>query len=134
MSAPNDKANPDSAIPVYMSGGAGHGSGWAKTCDGTPLTTTTPAVIQAATTGNLRQYITGIQLRNSVNTATTAIIKTGSTIIWETYLLAANTNGACSDNVVLTTPIVCAADSALTIEAGTAGASVYWNVQGYTAV
>jgi len=130
--AGNDQSNPDSAMPVYIAGGSGHGSGWAKTANGTPLTTTAAATVMAAMEG-MRQYITGIQLVASNNTATVIKVIDDTTVIWETYLAGSNSNGASVQPISFTTPIVCSENKPLKIQAGTGGCSVYWNMQGYSA-
>lgn len=92
---------------------------------------TTDVAVKAAAAAGIRNYITGIQLRNTNAVATEFVIKDGaSTVIWRTQLPASMTG---SMEVAFPTPLKGTAATAVNVACITTGAAVYANLQGYIA-
>lgn len=91
---------------------------------------TTDVVAKAAGAAGIRNYVTGIQLRNTNAVATEFVIKDGATVIWRTQLPASM---AGSMEVEFPSPLKGAAATAINIACITTGAAVYANLQGYQA-
>jgi hypothetical protein len=115
---------------------------WQATSGTTPLTTTTSTLVNAAQSstdynGNtikLRNYITDIAFVNNSSNPTTISILDGSTVIW-TGFADHNPGSQPAVPVVvnLTTPLKGSPNTAVNIQCGTASASIYWSVGGFTA-
>lgn len=104
-------------------------SDWAYS--GSAVTGTADVLISAAPTDtNRKNYLVGIQLKNTGATATEVVIKDGSTVIWRGFLPASMITG---DNITFHIPLRTAAASALNFACITTGANVYVNAQGYKA-
>lgn len=91
---------------------------------------TTDVVARAAGAAGIRNYVTGLQLRNTNAVATEFVIKDGASPIWRTQLPASM---AGSIDVVFQTPLKGTAATALNIAALITGAQIYANLQGYQA-
>lgn len=91
---------------------------------------TTDVVAKAAAAAGIRNYVTGIQLRNTNAVATEFVVKDGATVIWRTQLPASM---AGSMDVQFPTPLKGTAATAVNIACITTGAAVYANLQGYSA-
>ena len=89
---------------------------------------TTDVVVKAAGAAGIRNYVTGIDMRNSHATvATEVVIKDGAVVIWRGQLPA---NSPTVD-VGFMTPLRGTAATALNVACITTGASVFVNLQGY---
>lgn len=106
---------------------------WQATSGITPLATNTSTALKAAGAASIRNYATAIQLYNtSATVSTTVSILDGATVIWTGFVPATTAALPVVDvHVVLPTPLRGTAATALNIQCGTTGASVYYNVQGY---
>ena len=105
---------------------------WMATSGTTALATTTSTALKAAGATGVRNYCTGLQLFNSSTTvATTVTILDGSTVIWTGYLPEATATSLTPTVVEFRTPLKGTAATAMNIQLGTTGASVYYNVQGF---
>lgn len=89
----------------------------------------TDVVAKAAGAAGIRNYVTGLHLRNSSATATEFLVKDGATVIFRTHLPASMTFDV---PVVFPTPLRGTAATALNIQCS-AVANVYANMQGYQA-
>lgn len=94
------------------------------------IVNTTDVVARTAGAAGIRNYVTGVQVRNTNAVATEFVIKDGATVIWRTQLPASMT---ASQDVVFATPLRGTAAAALNIACITTGAAVYANLQGYQA-
>lgn len=94
------------------------------------LTTAADVALQAAAGAGIKRYLTAMQVQNTSAVATTLIIKDGTTARWTVSLPASMTLPA---EFVFPTPIPTSANAALNAAAGTTGANVIVNGQGYTA-
>jgi len=94
------------------------------------IVNTTDVVARSAGAAGIRNYVTGIQVRNTNAVATEFVIKEGATVIWRTQLPASMT---ASQDVVFATPLRGAAATAINVACITTGAAVYANLQGYQA-
>jgi len=94
------------------------------------ITNTTDVAAKAAAAAGIRNYITGVQLRNSSATATEFVIKDGATVIWRTHLPASM---AGSQDVQFCQPLRGTAATAVNIACITTGTATYANLQGYIA-
>lgn len=94
------------------------------------IVNTTDVAIKAAAGAGIRNYLTGMDIRNShASVATEVVIKDGSTVIWRGQF---NANSGMT-NVVFETPLKSTANTALNAACITTGASVYVNARGYVA-
>ena len=91
---------------------------------------TTDVAARAAQAAGIRNYVTGIQVRNTNAVSTEFVIKDGATVIWRTQLPASMSGSQC---VTFVTPLRGAAATAINIACITTGAAVYVNLQGYSA-
>lgn len=91
---------------------------------------TTDVVARAAGAAGIRNYVTGLQLRNVSAVSTEVVIKDGATVIWRDFMPA---NNATPREVVFQTPLKGTAATALNIACVTTGAAVFANLQGYQA-
>jgi hypothetical protein len=112
------------------------GSEWQATSGTTPLATGTSTQVQPAQAAGTRNYVAGIQIFNaSATVSTTVSLLDGSTVIWTGYLplndQATVLTVVPGIAVTFLTPLKGSKATALNIQCGTTGASVYWNVQGY---
>jgi hypothetical protein len=94
----------------------------------TTVTTSTQTAIKAAAGASIRNYVTCITYQNTNATATVLSIQDGSTNIFQISAAASMANPV---TIVLPTPIKTTANAALNYIAGTTGANVLLNVQGY---
>lgn len=94
------------------------------------IVNTTDVVARAAGAAGIRNYVTGIQLRNVSAVSTEFVIKDGSTVIWRTSLQA---NNSTPNDVYFPTPLKGTAAAALNVACVTTGAAVFANLQGYQA-
>lgn len=94
------------------------------------LTTTADTALQTAAGAGIKRYLVGLQVQNTNATATTLIIKDGTTAKWTISLPASMTLPL---DVTFTIPIFTTANAALNVACGTTGANVLVNAQGYTA-
>ena len=94
------------------------------------LTVATDTTIMAAAGAGIKRYLTAIQVQNTNATATTLVIKDGTTAKHTISLPASMTLPI---DIEFPTPIQTTANAALNIACGTAGANVLVNAQGYTA-
>lgn len=93
------------------------------------LTTATDIAAKAAAGAGVRNYVTALQVQNTSATATEFQIKDGATVIWRCLLPA---NSAVLD-ISFPSPLKGTANTALNIQAVTAGSVVVANLQGYAA-
>jgi hypothetical protein len=113
------------------------GSEWQASSGTTPLATTASTPVQAAQPAGTRNYVAGLQLFNSSTTVSTTVsLLDGSTLIWTGFLPAqgptATAPSVYEGTVVqFLTPLKGSKATALNIQCGTTGSSIYWNVQGY---
>lgn len=91
---------------------------------------TTDVAVRAAQAAGIRNYVTGIQLRNTNAVATEFVIKDGATVIWRTQLPA---NMADAQNITFMTPLRGTAATAVNVACIATGAAVYANLQGFSA-
>lgn len=96
----------------------------------TPVAVTTDQVMKAAGATGIRNYLTGLQMKNTSATATEVVVKDGSTVIWRGHLSASMTS---AEIIQFHTPLRGTAATALNFACITAGASVYVSAQGYQA-
>ncbi|OKP91414.1 hypothetical protein [Paenibacillus sp. P32E] len=89
---------------------------------------TTDVVAKTAGAASVRNYVTGLQVKNTNAVATEFVIKDGATVIWRGYLPASMIN---ADIIDFPTPLRGTAATAVNVACITTGASVYANVQGY---
>jgi hypothetical protein len=110
---------------------------WQATSGLTPLATATATQVQpaqpAANIGATRNYVTSFSFVNtSATVSTTVTILDGVTVIWTGFLPAQTAAlQAVPVVVALNTPLKGSPTTALNIQLGTTGASVYWNVGGF---
>lgn len=106
---------------------------WGATSGTTPLATNTSTAVKAAGAAGIRNYVTNFQFYNTSSTVSTTIsILDGATIIWTGYI-PATTSSVSIATADLRTPLRGTAATAMNIQCGTTGASVYYNVQGFQA-
>ncbi len=105
-------------------------SDWQYAAASGGIVNTTDVVAKAAAAAGIRNYVTGIQVRNTNAVATEFVIKDGATVIWRTQLPASM---AGSMDVQFPTPLRGTAATAVNIACITTGAAVYANLQGYIA-
>lgn len=91
---------------------------------------TTDVVAKAAGAAGIRNYVTGLHLKNASAVSTEFVIKDGATVIWRDFL---NANNVHSVSVAFPTPLKGTAATALNIACVTTGAAVFANLQGYQA-
>lgn len=106
---------------------------WTATSGTTPLATNTSTALKAAGGASIRNYCTALQLYNSSATVSTTVsILDGVTVIWTGYLPATTAALAVVPiHVVFPTPLKGSAATALNIQCGTTGSSVFYNAEGY---
>jgi len=94
---------------------------------GTPITTATTVQMLAAAGAGLYYHV-WVHFLNLGNTATEVQILDGSTVIYDSGAVA--NGGGLNDPVPI--PLIGSANTALSIKTLTAGASLVWNVRGYS--
>lgn len=106
---------------------------WTATSGITPLATNTSTTLNTAGSAGVRNYVTAIQCWNTSATVSTTIsILDGATVIWTGFLPATTAALAVVPVVVrFPTNLRGSTTTAINIQCGTTGASVYYNVQGY---
>jgi hypothetical protein len=92
------------------------------------VTTNTQTAIKAAGAASIRNFVTGLTYQNTNATATTLNIQDGNTNILSISCAASMANPV---NLVFPTPLRGTAATAVNYTAGTTGANVLLNVQGY---
>lgn len=109
------------------------GNDWSATSGITPLAVATSTLAKAAGAAGVRNYVTGIQAyNNSATVSTTFSILDGAAVIWTGFLPATTAALPVVDLIaILQNPLRGTAATALNVQCGTVGASVFWNVQGY---
>lgn len=103
---------------------------WSYAAAAGGVVNTTDVAVKTAAAAGLRNYITGMQLKNTNATATEVVLKDGATVIWRGHLSASMTG---FENVVFANPLKTTAATALNFACVTTGAQVYVNCQGYVA-
>lgn len=103
---------------------------WSYAAASGGITNTTDVVAKAAAAAGIRNYVTGVQVRNSSATATEFVIKDDATVIWRTQLPATMVG---SQDVVFDPPLRGTAATAVNIACITTGTATYANLQGYIA-
>jgi hypothetical protein len=93
------------------------------------VTVITDIVLKATGGASLRNYVTGIQMKNVGAVDTEVVIKDGSTVIWRGFLKA---NMITGDVINFTTPLRGTLNTAMNFACLTA-ANVYISAQGYQA-
>lgn len=101
----------------------------------TPLATNASTLALAAPNpANGRNFVTGIHAVNvSATVGTTFSILDGATPIWTSFLPA--TTAALVEvpiTKVFNTPLRASPGNAINVQCGTTGATVYWNLQGFS--
>jgi hypothetical protein len=107
---------------------------WQYTTDGTPITTTALTQMKTAAGDNLlglRHYLTGLQYQNTNATATLVQILDGSSVIWEGNAPASMAQPAV---ISFTTPLRGSPNTNINIQAGTTGANLLVNAQGFYSI
>ena len=103
---------------------------WSYAAAAGGIINTTDVVARAAGAAGIKNYVTGLQVRNANAVATEFVIKDGATVIWRSQLPASM---AGSVDIAFPSPIKGTAATALNIACITTGAAVYANLQGYQA-
>jgi hypothetical protein len=96
----------------------------------TPVADTADKVLKAAGAAGIRNFITGLQVKNINAVPTEIVIKDGATVIWRGHLSANMLN---ADSISFAIPLHGTAATALNFACITTGASVYVSAQGYQA-
>lgn len=94
------------------------------------IVNTTDVAAKAAAAAGIRNYVTGIQVRNSSAVATEFVIKDGATVIWRTQLPATM---AGSQDVSFDPPLRGTAATAVNVACITTATVTYANLQGFIA-
>ena len=108
---------------------------WSASSGVTPLATATSTLLIASAGSGLRNYLSGCQIYNTSATVSTNVsILDGASVKWTGYLPAMTVALVLvPSSVQFITPIRGSAATAMNIQLGTTGASVYYNCQGYQA-
>lgn len=93
------------------------------------ITNTTDVAVRAAAGAGVRNYITGIQFKNTSATASEIVIKDGATIVWRGHVSASMT---VSDGFTFNPPLRGTANTAVNVALITTGTATLVDVQGYT--
>lgn len=106
---------------------------WQASSGTTPLATNTSTALKAAGAASIRNYVTGLQVwNNSATVSTTISILDGASVIWTGYAPATTAALAVVPiEVVFLTPLKGTAATAMNIQCGTTGSSIFYNAQGY---
>lgn len=103
---------------------------WQFAC-AAPVITAVDTAAKAAGAAGVRNYVTNVQFINTGATATEVVVKDGaSTVIWRGFAPA---NMTSMYDCHFLTPLKGTAATALNFGVVTAGANVYFNLQGYQA-
>lgn len=94
------------------------------------LTTTGNSNLAAAGAAGIRNYLVGFTYQNTNATATAVLIKDNGTTIAQFHAPASMANHVC---IHFPVPLRGSAAMAMTVNAGTTGASVYFNAVGFQA-
>ena len=103
---------------------------WQFACAAGGIINTTDVVAKAAGAAGIRNYVTGLQLRNTNAVATEFVVKDGATVIWRGQLPASMVG---AEDFTFATPLRGTAATAINVACVTTGAAVYANLQGYQA-
>lgn len=103
---------------------------WSFACTA-PVANTTDVVLKAAGAAGIRNYLTGLQVKNTNAVATEIVLKDGSTVIWRGHVNATMNQ---TEDIQFPSPLKGTAATALNFACITTGANVYVNAQGYQAV
>lgn len=99
------------------------------------ITDTSDVTLAAAPGAGLVNYLTDLQLANSDATVgTEVVIKSGSTVLWRTFLPAGRPSaltGTMPVSFHFSRPLRAATNTALTVAASTTSAELYVNAQGF---
>lgn len=95
------------------------------------LITTNTAVTAIGASSSNKNYVTGIQFQNINSTSTALSVIDGSTCLWQ---VSATASMSMPVSVSFQTPLRGTAATALQVTAGTTGAAVIFNMQGYQAL
>lgn len=90
---------------------------------------TTDVAVKTAAGASVRNYISGIQFKNTSATASEIVIKDGATIIWRGHVSASMT---VSDTVVFNPPLRGTANTAVNVAMITTATATIVSLQGYT--
>jgi hypothetical protein len=93
------------------------------------ITNTSDNVLIAAAGAGIKNYLTGLSVANASATATEVVVKSGSTVIWRSYVAA---NLPLKD-IPFPTPLQSTANAALNVACITTGTQTYISAQGYKA-
>ncbi len=93
------------------------------------ITTTLPTVAKAAASAGIRNYITGLQVRNAGATQTEVLILDGTTVIWRSQVVAGTADGV---SIRFDPPLRGTAATAINVQCSNASI-VYANLQGFIA-
>lgn len=112
------------------------GFGWTFAASSGGITNTTAVTV--ATTPSVatnRNYLSGLQIINVGGGAETEVIlRSGTTVLWRSAAPANNTsNGSVPISYYFANPIRGNAGAEINVSAGTTGAKLYINAQGYVA-
>jgi hypothetical protein len=123
-----------------MGGGAGATAAssvdsWSYAAASGGITDTSDVSLAAAPGVGLVNYLTDLQLANSDATVgTEVVIKSGSTVLWRTFLPAgrpASLTGTMPVSFTFSRPLRADSNTALTVAAITTSAELYVNAQGF---
>lgn len=93
------------------------------------ITGTTDTAIKAAAGAGVRNYLRGIQFKNTAAVASEIVIKDGSTVIWRGHVSASM---SFSDGWTFDPPLRGTANTALNVALITTGTATIISAQGYT--
>lgn len=117
--AGNLKITPDYATPWVYAGVTGG------------IVATTPNALKAAAGAGLRNYLTGIQFKNTSAVASEIEVRDGATVIWRGHASASMT---VSDGWTFVPPLRSTANTALNVAMVTTATATIVSAQGYVGV
>jgi len=103
---------------------------WSYAAASSGISNTADVALAGAAGAGLRRYLTSLSVKNANATATEAVVKDGSTVIWRGHLGGTMVS---TDQIVFNNPLKTSANAALNFACVASGAQVYVNAQGYTA-
>lgn len=103
---------------------------WSYAAASSGISNTADVTLADAAGAGLRRYLTSLAVKNVNATATEAVVKDGSTVIWRGHVGESMTS---TDQIVFNNPLKTSANAALNFACVASGAQVYVNAQGYTA-
>lgn len=93
------------------------------------ITNTSDVAVKAAAGASVRNYISGIQFKNTAAVASEIVIKDGSTVLWRGHVSASM---SVSDGYTFNPPLRGTANTAVNVAMLTTSTATIVNVQGYT--